>query len=157
MAFTLILALGACFIRWTLHDNGTITVGTDFMPVHLLLLLLVIFMAGREAMKKDASVHVPGLFRHGFRAGVIYTVIVAAFAYVLYTWLDPTFFPIKVNALIDEAVKQGREPAEARERIGSFYTPFLYATMTLSAFLILSALNAIVCAIVHHKFLRKVR
>ena len=156
MRFPLILALGACFIRWTLHANGTITDGFNFAPIHLLLLLAAVFMAGWQAMKADATVEVAGLFKAGFRAAMTYAVVAALFAYALYSWLDPTFFPIKVNALVDQAIKEGHTEAEAREKVGHFFSPFNYATITLAAFMVIGAIDSMVCALLHHKLLRKV-
>jgi hypothetical protein len=153
---TVPLALAAAFIRWTLHVNGTVTDGFNFAPIHLLFMLAAVFIAGWQLLKTDPAAEVPALFKTGFRAAMIYAVIAALFAYALYSWIDPTFFPIKMNALVDQAIKEGHTEAEAREKVGAFFSPFNYATITLAAFMIIGAIDAMVCALLHHKFLRKV-
>ena len=155
MRLTLIIAFAAVLIRWTLHGNGTITDGFTFAPIHLLFLLAVVFLAGWQAMKAEPTLEVPGLFRAGFRAGAIYALIAAVLAYLLYTVIDPLFFPIRINEMIDAAVAEGRTEAEARERVEAFFSPFKYATITLAAFMVIGAVDALVCALLHHKVLRK--
>lgn len=157
MRTTILIAFAAVVMRWTLHANGTITDGFNFAPIHLLFMLAAVFLAGWQAMKADAAVEVAGLFKAGFRAAMTYAVIAALFAYALYSWLDPTFFPIKVNAMVDQAIKEGRTEAEAREKVGAFFSPFNYATITLAAFMVIGAIDSMVSALLHHKLLRKVR
>ena len=157
MRIAIILALGASFIRWTLHANGTLTNGGDFVPFHLLFVLVAVFIAGWRLVRTDPDCNVPRLFRAGFQAGAIYTLIISFFAYALYSWIDPTFFPIRVNEMVDQAMAAGRTEAEARERIEGFFSPFKYATITLFSFVVISAVDAFVCAVLHHKLLRPVR
>jgi hypothetical protein len=153
---TVPIALVAVLIRWILHANGTITDGFTFAPIHLLFLLSAVFLAGWKALKSEPALEVPGLFRAGFRAAAVYALIAAVFAYVLYAMIDPLFFPIRINAMIDAAVAQGRSEAEAHEKVEAFFSPFKYATITLAAFMVIGAVDAMVCALLHHKVLRKV-
>ena len=153
---TVPIALLAILLRWTLHSNGTITDGFGFAPFHLLLLLAAVFFAGWRAWRSEPALEVPGLFRAGFRAAAVYALISAVFSYVLYTVIDPLFFPIHINEMIDAAVAQGRSEAEAREKVEAFFSPFKYATITLAAFMVVGAVDAMVCALLHHKVLRKV-
>lgn len=156
MRLALVLALIAAFLRWTLHTNDGLVNGNDFVPVHLFLLLVAVFVAGWQALRADAAIGIPGLWRSGFRAGAVYTIVVAVFVFALYTWIDPLFFPLRLEEMVDEAVRNGHPADEARQKFGAFFSPFKYATITLAAFLLISAIDALVCAALHHKLLRKI-
>ena len=157
MWLAFLLALVAASIRWTLHVNGTLVNGIDFVPIHLLLLVIAVFVTGWRSLRADPTITFPGLMRSGFRAGAAYTLVIAVFVFALYTWIDPLFFPLRVDEMVQEALKTGHTEVEARERIEGFFSPFKYATITLAAFLVISALDALVCAALHHKLLRGVR
>lgn len=156
MRLALVLALIAAFLRWTLHTNGTLVNGNEFVPVHLFLLLVAVFVAGGKALRADPAQGVPGLWRAGFRAGAVYTLVMAVFVFALYTWIDPVFFALRLEELVDEAVRNGHTAEEARGKFAAFFSPFKYATITLAVFLVVSAIDALVCATLHHKLLRKV-
>ena len=55
------------------------------------------------------------------------------------------------------AADAGNPEAQVRERLNAFFNPGKYAFMTFIGLLSMGALNALLFAIVHHKFLRRFR
>jgi len=155
MRYTLLIAFAAITLRWLLHADQAIVDGHTFSPIHLLALLLVVFFAQRGAMQADRNITFPMLVRTGFRNAAVYALLIAVFAYALYVWIDPLYFPIHINERVDLAVADGIAEADARKRFETMFSPFNYATLTLVAFMGAGIVYALLVGAFHHKVLRK--
>ncbi|MBL8009731.1 MAG: hypothetical protein JNJ64_03910 [Flavobacteriales bacterium] len=149
------VALAAMALRVVLLGADRAPDPPYFMPVHLLALVIIPFLAAREQLHGEPRSGVPQLFRVGFRATALYTLVMAAFLLAFYTWMDVTSFPVHINALVDQAVAAGHPEAEARSRFERFFTPFNYASLSFFLLLLLGAFNALLTTLLVHKVLRR--
>ncbi|MEO8067094.1 MAG: DUF4199 family protein [Flavobacteriales bacterium] len=155
MRYTLLIAFAAITLRWLLHADNAITDGHTFSPIHLLALLFIVFFAQHAALRKDREITFPMLVRTGFRNAAVYALLIAVFAYVLYVWIDPLYFPIHINDRVDMAIADGIPEADARQRFEAIFSPLNYATITLVAFMGAGIVYALLVGALHHKMLRK--
>ncbi len=155
MRTALILALAAMVLRAGLLLAGRAPDPPYFMPVHLLALVLIPFLAARAQLLREPQSGVPLLFRAGSRASALYAVLTAAFLLIYYRWMDVTSFPVHINALVEQAVAAGHAEADARARFERFFTPFNYASLSFFLLLLLGAFNTLLTALLVHKVLRR--
>lgn len=149
------VALAAMVLRVVLLGAGRAPDPPFFMPVHLLALVLIPFLAARSQLHREPRSGVPQLFRVGFRASALYILLIAAFLLAFYTWMDVTSFPVHINALVDQAMAAGHEEADARARFERFFTPFNYASLSFFLLLLLGAFNTLLTTLLAHKVLRR--
>lgn len=151
-----LLALVAMVLRAVLLALGRAPDPPYFMPVHLLALVLIPFLAARAQLLRGPDSGVPQLFRAGFRPAALYALLSAAFLLAYYSWMDVTSFPVHINALVEQAVAAGHPEAEARARFENFFTPFNYASLSFFLMLLLGAFNTLLTTLLVHKVLRRV-
>src|SRR6185436_6691351 len=99
----------------------------------------------------------PAIMREAFKSAAAYAVLYGLFIWMYYKGIDATEFPMKINAMVDKAVAEGRNEAEARTQLERFFTPFNYATITFFALMVIGAINSLVVSLLHHKVLRGLR
>lgn len=153
----LIIAAIVIAIRAGLHYAGIHVEALEFVPVHLLAVVLVAFLSGHFLLRKDASRGMPDLIRNGMRDTALYAVLIAAFIYIFFTYINVTEFPQRNAMMIDGLVKDGHTREEAKKRVEQFYSPGGYASITFFGLLLLGVLNALLFAALHHKVLRRFR
>ncbi|HMQ75045.1 MAG TPA: hypothetical protein PKE21_00170 [Flavobacteriales bacterium] len=155
MRTAFLVALASMALRVVLLGVGRAPDPPFYMPVHLLALVLIPFLAARSVLHDEPRSGVPQLFRAGFRAAALYTLSIAAFLLAYYTWMDVTSFPVHINALVDQAVAAGHDEADARSRFERFFTPFNYASLSFFLLLLLGAFNTLLTTLLVHKVLRR--
>lgn len=154
MKLTLLAALAVMALRLVLFHMDRTPEGADFMLVHFLAIITVIFFAGQRIMRQDASTVMPDLLREGFKQAALYAVLMMVFLWVYNSTLEAHVFTAKLEERVALGVAEGLPEAEVRERLERFFTPFNYATITFFALLITGAVQSFLIAIVHHKVLR---
>lgn len=157
MKTTLLLILIAIGVRCALFFLGYEVEGPDLVPMHLGILVIIGYACGYFTLKEDPETGFAELLRTGLREIAIYAVIISLFSWVFFTYINVHEFPDKINAMVKEAVAQGRPEAEARERASTFFTPVKYAFLTFMGLFAGGAVNALFFAYVHHRVLRKFR
>lgn len=157
MALVLFTVAAVIALRLGLFYSGHAPEGTDFMLVHFLALVTVVFFGGHRLLASDPRTRFPGLVRDGFRNAAVYALLMGLFLWLFYSVIDTEEFPRKIDERVAAVVAQGRSEAEARQGLEAMFTPFNYASITFFALLAVGAFNALLIAAVHHKLLRRSR
>ncbi|MBL7962231.1 MAG: hypothetical protein JNM31_00170 [Flavobacteriales bacterium] len=155
MKLTLITAAAVIALRLGLTLAGRAPEGTDFMLVHFLALVTIVFFTGRAMLAEEVRTPFPDLLRDGFRNAALYALLMGLYLWIHYTRIEPGFFPDRIGSLVAKGVAEGQPETVIRPRIERFFTPFNYATITFFALLFAGAMNAFVIGLLHHKVLRR--
>jgi hypothetical protein len=157
MTLTLLTALSVIALRLALYFSGRPVEGTEFMLVHFLAVVTLVFFAGHRLLLRDRRAGFPDLLREGFRNAAVYALLMMVFLWMHYNWLEADLFTQKIDERVAMGVAEGQPEELIRERMERFFTPFNYATITFFALLITGAFQAFLIGLVHHKFLRRFR
>lgn len=157
MKLSLIGVTAVIALRLGLHYAGRSPEGTDFMLVHFLAIVTIVFFTGQRMLHGDARTSFPDLMREGFKSAAVYAVIFSLFLVLHYRLIDPGHFTTRVNEMVERGIADGQPEAVIRPRLEKFFTPFNYASMTFFTLLIVGAFNALAVGLLHHKVLRKFR
>lgn len=157
MVLVLFAVAAVIALRLALFYSGHAPEGTDFMIVHFLALVTVVFFGGHQLLSNDPRTRFPGLVRNGFRNAAVYALLMGLFVWMFYSVIDTEEFPSKINERVALVVAQGRSEAEARQGLEAMFSPFNYASITFFALLAVGAFNALMIAAIHHKLLRRFR
>lgn len=157
MRTSLIIAGIVIALRTGLYYAGVRVEAMEFVPVHLLAVVLIAYLSGFFLLRADASNGMAALIRNGLRDTALYALLIAFFVYFFFTYINVTEFPERNAMMIDGFVKDGHSEAEARERVERFYSQSGYASITFFGLLMLGVLNTLLFAVVHHKVLRRFR
>jgi len=157
MKLSLIGVAAVIALRLGLFYMGRPPEGTEFMLVHFLAIVTIVFFVGHTLLANDARTSFPHLMRDGFKSAAVYALIYGIFILVYYRVVEPTEFAERVNAMVARGVEQGQPEAVIRPRMEQFFTPFNYASMTFFALLAVGGFNALAVGVVHHKLLRRFR
>jgi hypothetical protein len=155
MRISLIIAAVAIALRTVLYYAGVRVEAMEFVPVHLLAMVLIAYLSGFLLLRKDPSRGMAELIRAGLRDTAVYALLIAVFAYLFFTYINPDEFVQRNTMMIDEFVKQGHPEAEARAKVERYYSPFSYATITFFGLLLLGVMNTLIFGALHHKVLRR--
>ncbi len=157
MKLTLITAGAVIGLRLLLFKMGRPPEGTDFMIVHFLAIVTLVFFTGQRMLSEDARRPFPDLLRDGFRNAALYALLLGAFLLLYYKVIEPHYFADKINDLVSRGVAEGQPEDVIRPRMEQFFTPFNYASMTFFSLLAVGVFNALVIGLLHHKVLRRLR
>lgn len=157
MNLTFITAIAVIGLRLLLYYLGRPPEGTDFMLVHFLAIVTLVFFTGQRLLTEDVRTPFPSLMRDGFRNAAVYALLFGAFIYIYYKVVEPAYFADRIDTLVASGLAEGQPEDIIRPRIEKFFTPFNYASMTFFTLLVVAAFNAVVIGLLHHKVLRRVR
>lgn len=155
MRSTLILTAAAIALRWGLFAGGVHVEVYQFAPAHLLFLVLVAYFNGFFTLREDKETGFAELLRSGLRETTLYALMIAVFTWFFFTYINDMEFPTRIEAMVKGSVAEGHAEAEVRERIGHFFTPGWYAFLSFMGLMASGAINALIFAYVHHKWLRR--
>lgn len=157
MALALVTAFAVMALRIGLHLAGIRPEGMDFMLVHFLALVTVIFFSGVRILRKPGAGSFPELLKEGFRTAAAYALALGIFTWVFYLWIDVDHFRLRVDEMVLRGMLEGQPEEIIRPRLEKFFTPFNYATITLFSLLVVSGILSLFIAAVQHKLLRRFR
>lgn len=157
MALALITAFAVMALRIGLHLAGIRPEGMDFMLVHFLALVTVIFFSGERILRRHSASGFPELLREGFRTAAAYALALGLFTWVFYLWIDVDHFRLRVDEMVLRGMMEGQPEEIIRPRLEQFFTPFNFATITLFALLVVSGILSLFIAAIQHKVLRRFR
>ncbi len=157
MTLAILTALAVIALRLILFATGRPPEGTDFMLVHFLAIVTIVFFAGHRAMGRDIRIPFPTLVREGFKAAAFYAIVFGAFIWTYYRTIEPDYFALRVDTMVQRGVAEGQPEGVIRPRLTQFFTPFNYASITFFSLLAVSVFNALLLGAVHHKVLRRYR
>jgi len=155
LKLTLITAASIIGLRLLLFNMGRPPEGTDFMLVHFLAIVTLVFFTGQRLLSADRAAPFPNMMRDGFKNAAVYALIYTVFIFVYYKLVEPHYFVERINGLVEAGVESGNPEDVIRPRMEQFFTPFNYASMTFFTLLAVGAFNAITIGLLHHKVLRK--
>lgn len=155
MKLTLITTAAVIGLRLLLLQMGRAPEGTEFMLVHFLAIVTLVFFTGQRLLSADRTTPFPTMMRDGFRNAAVYAILFSGFIFVYYKLVEPHYFADRINGLVKAGVESGNPEEIIRPRMEQFFTPFNYASMTFFTLLAVGAFNAITLALLHHKVLRK--
>lgn len=154
---TLLLVLLAMLLRTALFYAGVVIAPFGFILVQLLLIILAVFFSGHFLLDRDPSRGAGELMRAGFQSVVVYALLVTAFTWVFYRFIDTSAFSIYNEKLVTGFVEQGHPEALAREKVGGMYNAGTYSLITFFGLFMAGSFNALLFALVHDKLLRRFR
>lgn len=156
MPLAILIAFMVIALRLILHAIEAPPTGTVFMLVHFLAIATIVFFTGVGLLRKDRSAGFPALVREGFKGAAVYSLLLLAFLWIYFTWIETDSFDRRIEELVFRAVEEGAQEGEARRRFSGFFTPFNYASMSFFALLAISLFNALLLGAMHHKLLRRI-
>lgn len=155
MKLSIISVFAVIALRLLLFKLGRPPEGTDFMLVHFLAIVTVVFFAGQQVLNADPRSSFPVLMREGFKSAAIYAVIYCVFLVAYYHWLEPQHFHQRVEDMVARGIADGQPEEIIRPRLEKFFTSFNYASMTFFSLLLSGGFFALAVGMLHHKVLRK--
>jgi len=157
MVLALLTTLAVIALRMILFVMDRPPEGTDFMLVHFMAIVTVVFFTGQAHLSRDIRTPFPDLLRDGFKHAAVYAVLYSAFILVYYNTVEADHFRLRVDRMVAQGMAEGQPEAVIRPRLTQFFTPFNYGTITFFALLIVGAFNAFVLGLLHHKVMRRLR
>ncbi|MBZ0207222.1 MAG: DUF4199 domain-containing protein [Flavobacteriales bacterium] len=154
---TFLLALGTMALRVILFYAGVTVAPFDFIPVHLLVLVLAVYLSGHLLLNHDPSRGLGELFRAGFQTVFLYAFLISLFIWTYYKTIDTTSFSSYNARLVEGFVEQGHPREEALEKVTSMYNATSYAAITFFGLFLVGSFNALAFGVLHHKVLRRFR
>jgi hypothetical protein len=155
MLLTLLAAAAIMALRLALFAMGRPADGTDFMLVHFLAIVTVVYFADARLLREEPRSGFPDLLREGFRQAALYALVMLGFLWFHYTQVESGLFQQRIDERVAMAVAEGQPEAVVRERMERFFTPFNYATITFFALLAVGAAQTFVIGLLHHKVMRR--
>lgn len=157
MTLAFLTAFAVMAMRIVLHLLGTTPEGMDFMLIHFLAIVTVVFFTGERLMRGHNPVGFPDLMREGFRNAAIYALLLGLFTWLFFTFIDTDHFRARVDDMVLRGMREGQPEGIIRPRLEKFFTPFNYATITFFALMVVSAILSFILGLLHHKVLRALR
>jgi hypothetical protein len=157
MILAALTALAVIALRLILFYTGHPPEGTDFMLVHFLAVVTVVFFTDHRLLTTDQRTSFPDLMREGFKSAALYALIFGLFIWIYYRAIEPDHFAQRINIMVQEGLAAGQPESIIRPRLEQFFTPFNYTTITFFALLLTGAFNALAIGLLHHKVLRRLR
>lgn len=157
MKLSVIGVVAVIGLRLGLFFAGIPPVGTQFMLVHFLCIVTIVFFVGHGMLNRDLRTSFPHLMREGFKSAAVYALFYGIFILIYYKTVEPAYFADRVDAMVARGVEQGQPESVIRPRMEQFFTPFNYASMTFFALLAVGGFNALAVGLLHHKLLRRIK
>ncbi|MBS1936242.1 MAG: hypothetical protein JSS84_00315 [Bacteroidetes bacterium] len=154
---TLLLAVLAMALRTGLFYAGIRVAPFDFIPLHLLLIVLAVYFSGHFLLRQDASRGFGELLRTGFQSVFAYAFLISVFSWFFYRHIDAAAFTTYNAKLVQGFVEQGFPVEDARQKVGALYNATSYAALTFFGSFLVGSINAFAFAALHHKVLRRFR
>ncbi|MBK9177663.1 MAG: hypothetical protein IPM46_15305 [Flavobacteriales bacterium] len=157
MVLALLTAFAVAALRYILFTIGSPVEGTDFMLVHFLAIVTVVYFTDMQVLRRDRDAGFPDLVREGFKSASVYALVMMAFLWFYYNRIENDAFELRIERMVAAGVLEGQPENIIRPRITKFFTPFNYASISFFALLATGAANALIIGAIHHKILRRFR
>ena len=129
--------------------------GRNGVFIPLLFILIGIFLGMRETrFRSSNSISLKTSINNGVKISAINAVIMSAFIYIYYTWIDPGFFTHKINEALVLMKSNGNTPEEIKEYILTakiIFSPGKLSSFTLFGYLMLGIIYSAVCGLLLQK------
>lgn len=157
MTLALLTACAVMVMRIVMHLMGHTPEGMDFMFIHFMALVTVVFFTGERLMRAHREVDFPELMREGFKNAAVYSLLLGLFIWLFFTYIDMDHFKTRVDDMVFRGMREGQPEEIIRPRLEQFFTPFNYATITFFSLMVVSGILSLVIGLMHHKILRRFR
>lgn len=143
--------------------------GSILVNIFLLLLAVSVSLYAYKARQKEESNALLDI-KTGLRAGLPYTVLVAAFLYAFYSWINPEYLEHQISeasVMVDQLMSDPEELARMKEQNPDFevksdeairkdlmkgpesmFSPGATSTLGLLGMLLLATLYSILCTVI---------
>ncbi len=155
MTLALLTAFAVMAMRFAMHLLGNTPEGMDFMFVHFMALVTVIFFTGLQLMRAHRPVGFPELMRESFKNAAVYSLLIGLFIWLFYTYIDTTSIQTRLDDLVVGYMRSGKTEEEVRPSLEQLVTPFNLATISFFALLVVSAILSLVLSGMQHKVFRR--
>lgn len=100
---------------------------------YLLFFLLALFLGLRAWKKKNDPSDFPTDMKSGMKIASIYAIIVSAFTYVYYKFINPNYFEFKIAERMKAAADSGEDVDldKIKETASFIFDAFIHSTITL--------------------------
>lgn len=123
---------------------------------NIFFLLTGIFLGIRLFKKTQLSKETASSFIDDFKAGMkvaaLYSVMMAAFVYIYYSFIDISYFDIKLAKQIEMAQEQNMNLEQIKTTGEMVLSPFFQTTITLIGFILLGSFYSSILAFLMRKF-----
>lgn len=157
MILALLTAIAVAVLRYILFAIGSPPEGTDFMLVHFLAIVTVVYFTDMRLTRRDRDAGFPDLMREGFKSASVYAILMMVFLWIYYHAIETDAFALRIERMVAAGVLEGQPEDVIRPRLTKFFTPFNYASISFFALLATGAANALLIGAIHHKILRRLR
>lgn len=157
MAIAALAALAVIALRLILFYTGHAPEGADFMLVHFLGAITIVFLIDHRLLTRDLRTPFPDLMREGFKGAALYALLYGAFIWFYYIAIEDSYFAQRVELMVQSGLAEGQPEDVIRPRLTKFFTPFNYASITFFTLLLVGAFDALLVGVLHHKVLRRFR
>lgn len=139
-----------------LTSNQFTDVGQIAVFGNIFFLLTGIFLGIRlfkkaQLQKTKGSTFIDD-FKAGMKVAALYSVLMAGFVFVYYSFIDPSYFDIKLAKQIEVAQSQDMNIEQVKATGEFILTPFFQTTITLIGFILLGSFYASILAFLMRKF-----
>jgi hypothetical protein len=90
-------------------------------------------------------------FKAGMRVAALYTLAMTAFVFIYYNYIDPNYFPEKLNTQLQLAEASGLDTRQVEQTGSVVLTPFFQSTVTLIGFMIMGMIYSALIAFLVRK------
>ncbi len=133
-----------------LTGNQFTTIGEYAIFANIFVLLVGIFIGLRAHKQKilNQSSFVED-FKESMKVTANFVVLLAIFTYAYYSWIDPSFFEIRLSEQVQIAKDSGMNVEQVRQTGETILDPFFHTTITVLGFLLLGSFySAMLCFLV---------
>ncbi len=122
--------------------------------LYFLFLLLAIYFGMRGFKRSRTDAGFKAMFRSGMQGGAIFTLLVTAFTYVYYQWLNPEYFLHRIESRVAEASQLGYSEDQI-EKVRStamfIFSAGVDSTVNLIMFMLMTVLYSVTIAILFRR------
>ncbi|UTW60800.1 DUF4199 domain-containing protein [bacterium SCSIO 12741] len=150
------LGVGFAILGMSTH-MVTFFLGVDSFfstQLYFLYLLLAIYLGMRSYKRSQPEAGFRHLFKSGMQGGAIFTLLVSAFGFVYYKWINPEYFLHRIESRVAEATQLGYS-AEDIEKVRStaefIFSSVVDGTVSLIMFMLMSVLYSLTITVLFRR------
>lgn len=136
LAASILLRLIVFANNWQLSNFENIY----FLGNTLILMTGVFFGIKIFKQKQQSKTSFMSDVKEGIKVAGLYAILLSFFAYCYYSYIDPDYFPNKIQTQVELAMKggaEGKNLAQMEKTMGFVLTPYFQSTVTLILYLLL--------------------
>jgi len=118
---------------------------------YLLVFLLALFIGIQNRMKSFDFSFTEGL-KQGMRIASFYALLLAAFTWVYYRWIDTSYFQVRIQEVRESAAQANAEQMDAiMSNAEIIFSPSTHSTLTLLGLMCIGFIYSIILSLIIRK------